>query len=397
MDFNFGGLISGVMGAVAQVANAVVGTLSSTAEEGGILGGIAGAVLGTKSAFASVSEDGNIDDEDMEDMLTEVYKLLVGANIVPFGSDSSSDSSDDLSNKAKSLFDEVTSIGRDFMIGAGHSVDRDIFFGVEGTNDYDMPNTTSYKVGSAFGDILSIFAGESEMTVGGGGEATGVALDGTVVLSPAGVAVNVASAGLFVHGGYTIYEGASNLGKDLASFSSADGGAAEAADENLESDLLDSSGKFKDADLQSKYEDYCEKKNNAGETPKDSLEWKEASEKWAALREQGQAFSDDSFSQFSQEYENAQREITIVTNEGTKIRVDAIATDEEGNVIIQEYKSSETAPYTSNQEKGFPELQNSGGKVVGEGKGDFTEGYEIPSGTRVEVVRPDGTTYFDEK
>lgn len=167
--------------------------------------------------------------------------------------------------------------------------------------------------------------------------------------------------------------------------------------ENLESDLLDSSGKFKDADLQSKYEDYCERKNNAGETPKDPLEWKEASEKWAALREQGQAFSDDSFSQFSQEYENAQREITIVTNEGTKIRVDAIATDEEGNVIIQEYKSSETAPYTSNQEKGFPELQNSGGKVVGEGKGDFTEGYEIPSGTRVEVVRPDGTTYFDEK
>jgi hypothetical protein len=91
-----------------------------------------------------------------------------------------------------------------------------------------MPNTTSYKVGSAFGDILSIFAGESEMTVGGGGEAIGVALDGTVVLSPAGVAANVASAGLFVHGGHTMYEGASNLGKDLASFSSADEGAGEA-------------------------------------------------------------------------------------------------------------------------------------------------------------------------
>jgi hypothetical protein len=94
-----------------------------------------------------------------------------------------------------------------------------------------MPNTTSYKVGSAFGDILSIFAGESEMTVGGGGEAIGVALDGTVVLSPAGVAANVASAGLFVHGGHTMYEGASNLGKDLASFSSADGGGGEAESE----------------------------------------------------------------------------------------------------------------------------------------------------------------------
>jgi hypothetical protein len=189
------------------------------------------------SAIASVSEDGNIDDEDMEDMLTEVYKLLVGANIVSFGEGSSSDSSDDLSNKAKSLFDEVTGIGRDFIIGAGHSVDRDIFFGVEGINDSDMPNTTSYKVGSAFGDVLSIFAGESEMTVGGGGEVIGVALDGTVVLSPAGVAANVASAGLFVHGGHTMYEGASNLGKDLASFSSADGGAGEA--ETISHPVLD--------------------------------------------------------------------------------------------------------------------------------------------------------------
>jgi hypothetical protein len=252
MNFNFGNLISAAAGAVSSVASAVEGTVSSVASavegtvssavsavEGTVsstasavdgeisevasavsskLGGIAGAVLGTMSAIASVSEDGNIDDEDMEDMLTEVYKLLVGANIVSFGSDSTSDS-DDLSNKAKSLFDEVTGIGRDFIIGTGHSVDRDIFFGVEGINDSDMPNTTSYKVGSAFGDVLSIFAGESEMTVGGGGEVIGVALDGTVVLSPAGVAANVASAGLFVHGGHTMYEGASNLGKDLASFS----------------------------------------------------------------------------------------------------------------------------------------------------------------------------------
>jgi hypothetical protein len=242
MNFNFGNLISAAAGAVSSVASAVEGTVSSVASavDGEIsevasavsskLGGIAGAVLGTMSAIASVSEDGNIDDEDMEDMLTEVYKLLVGANIVSFGSDSTSDS-DDLSNKAKSLFDEVTGIGRDFIIGTGHSVDRDIFFGVEGINDSDMPNTTSYKVGSAFGDVLSIFAGESEMTVGGGGEVIGVALDGTVVLSPAGVAANVASAGLFVHGGHTMYEGASNLGKDLASFSSADGGGGEAESE----------------------------------------------------------------------------------------------------------------------------------------------------------------------
>ncbi|HGE7612903.1 TPA: toxin [Bacillus cereus] len=162
------------------------------------------------------------------------------------------------------------------------------------------------------------------------------------------------------------------------------------------SDLLDNIGRFKDAELQTKYDVYCERKYKNGESPKEPLEWKEASEKWASLKEQGQEFSDESFNLFSQQYENAQREITIVTNEGTKVRVDAIASDEYGNVIIQEYKSSATAPYTTNQEKGFPELKNSGGAVVGEGKGDFSGGYEVPSGTRPQIVRPEGTTYFDE-
>lgn len=106
------------------------------------------------------------------------------------------------------------------------------------------------------------------------------------------------------------------------------------------SDLLDNTGRFKDAELQSKYDVYCERKYKNSEAPKEPLEWKEASEKWASLKEQGQEFSDESFSLFSQQYENAEREITIVTHEGTKVRVDAIASDEYGNVIIQEYKSS---------------------------------------------------------
>ncbi len=162
------------------------------------------------------------------------------------------------------------------------------------------------------------------------------------------------------------------------------------------SDLLDNTGRFKDAELQTKYDVYCERKYKNGEAPKEPLEWKEASEKWVSLKEQGQEFSDERFNLFSQQYENAQREITIVTHEGTKVRVDAIASDEYGNVIIQEYKSSATAPYTTNQGKGFPELKNSGGAVVGEGKGDFSGGYEVPSGTRPQIVRPEGTTYFDE-
>jgi len=34
--------------------------------------------------------------------------------------------------------------------------------------------------------------------------------------------------------------------------------------------------------LQSKYDEYCERKYKTGEALKDPLEWKEASEKWAA-------------------------------------------------------------------------------------------------------------------
>ncbi|WP_420952692.1 hypothetical protein [Bacillus anthracis] len=41
-------------------------------------------------------------------------------------------------------------------------------------------------------------------------------------------------------------------------------------------------------------------------------------------------------------------------------------------------------------------MKNSGGKVVGEGMGDFSGGYEVPSGTRPQIVRPEGKTYFDE-
>lgn len=87
--------------------------------------------------------------------------------------------------------------------------------------------------------------------------------------------------------------------------------------------------------------------------------------------------------------------------EGTKIRVDAIGYDKKtGKIVIQEYKSSKTASLTDNQERGFKELERSGGKVVGKGKGKFTGGKKatkkktgveptkIEPGTEVKVLRP---------
>ena len=62
--------------------------------------------------------------------------------------------------------------------------------------------------------------------------------------------------------------------------------------------------------------------------------------------------------------------------------------DTNGNVVIQEYKSSLTAPLTKNQTKAFPEIFENGGTVVGKGKGIFKGGYQIPSGTEISIIRP---------
>ena len=58
------------------------------------------------------------------------------------------------------------------------------------------------------------------------------------------------------------------------------------------------------------------------------------------------------------------------------------------SIVIQEFKSSQTAPLTNNQKIAFPEIFESGGTVVGKGKGVFTGGYNIPKGTRVRIIRP---------
>ncbi len=36
----------------------------------------------------------------------------------------------------------------------------------------------------------------------------------------------------------------------------------------------------------------------------------------------------------------------------------------------------------------FPEISESGGTIVGEGKGIFTDGYKIPGGTEVKIICP---------
>ena len=71
------------------------------------------------------------------------------------------------------------------------------------------------------------------------------------------------------------------------------------------------------------------------------------------------------------------------------VSVFATITDANGNVVINEFKSSLAAPLTNNQKIAFPEIFESGATVVGKGKGIFTGGYQIPSGTKVTIIRPE--------
>lgn len=70
-----------------------------------------------------------------------------------------------------------------------------------------------------------------------------------------------------------------------------------------------------------------------------------------------------------------------------KTRMDFAGKNPSGQTVLTEAKSSETAPLTSNQAKAFPEIQQTGGTVVGQGKLGFPGGTQIPP-TEVEIVRP---------
>ena len=108
----------------------------------------------------------------------------------------------------------------------------------------------------------------------------------------------------------------------------------------------------------------------------------------AKNRAQGRSFEQKKFSEFSKDYIHAQEQITVKTSNSTKIRLDAIGLDTKGNIVINEFKSSMTAPLTNNQRAAFPEMFDKGGTVVGKGKGIFTGGYKIPEGTDIKIIRP---------
>jgi hypothetical protein len=71
-----------------------------------------------------------------------------------------------------------------------------------------------------------------------------------------------------------------------------------------------------------------------------------------------------------------------------RVRLDAIGTNDEGAVQLTDFKSSDTAGFTPNQQVGYPLLENNGGQVVGYNGGDaYPPGTQIPP-TSVNIIRP---------
>ncbi|WP_411680968.1 HNH endonuclease [Clostridium thailandense] len=128
---------------------------------------------------------------------------------------------DILSGKATDI---IIKGGKDFIIGAGQSIDNNLLFGTAfstaGVSEGSLPNSMSYKAGKVVGDILSLIASGGEMAAGGGMEAGGFVLDSTGALAPVGVMAN--AGGLVVAGDGLINarRSSNSLAEDLFSFAS---------------------------------------------------------------------------------------------------------------------------------------------------------------------------------
>ncbi len=101
----------------------------------------------------------------------------------------------------------------------------------------------------------------------------------------------------------------------------------------------------------------------------------------------GDAFERQVMEQLQQTQSGVVQQVTVKTQSGVRTRIDLMGRDENGNIVCTECKASATAPLTKNQTVGFPEIQQSGAVVVGNGKPGFPRGTQIPP-TTVNIVRP---------
>jgi RHS repeat-associated protein len=103
--------------------------------------------------------------------------------------------------------------------------------------------------------------------------------------------------------------------------------------------------------------------------------------------EAGKAFEKESLERMKINNDSVVEQVTVKTKSGTKTVLDGIGIDKNsGEISIQEYKASLTAPLTKNQKIAHPEIEESGATVVGKGKPPFGGGTEIPP-TEIKIIR----------
>ena len=106
----------------------------------------------------------------------------------------------------------------------------------------------------------------------------------------------------------------------------------------------------------------------------------------------GRRFEEKGRRYFGRTEQDYKQQVTIVTDKGTRFRIDYIKVERIGienqrTVFrLREFKASQNAPLTPNQKRGFAELEKYGGRVVGRGKPGIPGGTRIPP-TRVDQIR----------
>jgi hypothetical protein len=110
-------------------------------------------------------------------------------------------------------------------------------------------------------------------------------------------------------------------------------------------------------------------------------------ERLKANKAAGDAWEHEATAKLSETQTNIRTQITIKSKgpSGLRTRMDAVG-QEESKIKLSEFKASEKAPLTDNQEAVHPELEEYGGTVVGKGKPPYVGGTQIPP-THVDVIR----------
>lgn len=113
-----------------------------------------------------------------------------------------------------------------------------------------------------------------------------------------------------------------------------------------------------------------------------------AAERFAANKVAGAAFHKEVADGIKATGHEVGEEITIQTASGARTRMDIVSRDSAGKITCTECKGSVTAPLTKGQAASHPQIEKTGGVIVGQGKPGFPGGTQIPA-QKVEVIRKD--------